>query len=67
MNLFFKFGYASTETNTGILLSVITLLSLTNEKQNDDDNLNLIEEIQKLLDQYNNFTFSELMNAEKTQ
>ncbi|CAI2190634.1 12068_t:CDS:2, partial [Funneliformis geosporum] len=51
-------------TNTGILLSVITLLSLTNEKQNDDDNLNLIEEIQKLLDQYNNFTFSELMNAE---
>ncbi|PKY29839.1 hypothetical protein RhiirB3_446632 [Rhizophagus irregularis] len=34
-------------------------------KQNDDDNLNEIKEIQKLLDQYSNFTFGELMSAKE--
>ncbi|CAB4468297.1 unnamed protein product [Rhizophagus irregularis] len=34
--------------------------------QNDDnENLNEIEEVQKLLDQYNNFNFGDLMNAEE--
>lgn len=53
-------------TKTGILPSVITSPSPANEEQNDDDdNLNEIEEIQKLLDQYGNFTFGELMSAEE--
>jgi len=50
---------------TGILPSIITSPSPSNEEQNDDDNLNEIEEIQKLLDQYGDFTFGELMNAEE--
>ncbi len=50
----------------GILPSVINLPSPSNEEQNDDDdNLNEIEEVQKLLDQYCNFAFGELMSAEE--
>ena|SRR6266498_244633 len=53
-------------TKTGILPSVINLPSPSNEEQNDDDdNLNEIEEVQKLLDQYCNFAFGELMSAEE--
>ncbi|RGB23813.1 hypothetical protein C1646_773961 [Rhizophagus diaphanus] len=46
-------------TKTGILSSIITSLSPA------DDNLNEIEEIQKLLEQYGNFTFGELISAEE--
>jgi hypothetical protein len=47
------------------LPSIITLPSPPDEEQNDDANLNLIEEIQKLLVQYGNFTSGELISAEE--
>lgn len=37
----------------------------SDEEQSDDDNLNEVEEIQKLLDQYSNFTSGELMSAKE--
>lgn len=54
---------------TGILPSVITSPSpspsLSDEEQSDDEDLNEIEEIQELLDQYSKFTSDQLMNAEE--
>src|SRR5436189_5101219 len=54
---------------TGILPSVITSPSpspsLSDEEQNDDENLNEIEEIQELLDQYSKFISDQLISAEK--
>src|SRR2546421_6782456 len=54
---------------TGILPSVITSPSpspsLSDEEQNDDEDLNEIEEIQELLDQYSKFISDQLMSAEE--
>jgi hypothetical protein len=54
---------------TGILPSVITspspLPSLSDGEQNDNENLNEIEEIQTLMDQYSKFTSDELMSSEE--
>src|SRR4051812_17817347 len=53
-------------TKTGILPSAITSPSPSCEEQNDDDdNLNEIEEVQQLLNQYSNFNFGDLMSAEE--
>ncbi|EXX66771.1 hypothetical protein RirG_120570 [Rhizophagus irregularis DAOM 197198w] len=56
-------------TKTEILYCLLLLLHLASplsKEQNDDnENLNEIEEVQKLLDQYNNFNFGDLMNAEE--
>ena len=39
--------------------------SSSDKKQNDDDDLDEIEEVEKLLDQYNRFTSGELMSAKE--
>ncbi|GES91877.1 tigger transposable element-derived protein 6-like [Rhizophagus clarus] len=53
---------------TGILPSVVMSPSPSDEELNNDINLNETEEVQRLLDQYNqysNFTLGELMSAEE--
>jgi len=50
---------------TGILPPVSTSPSPLDEEQNDNDSLSEKEEIQQLLNQYNNFKSGEFMSAEE--